>query len=128
MVPSHSQSASDTQRCVGCGRPLQLADLTRLWPVGASPRAAPPAGSAVAEATCRNCGYINYLSVPAANARPFGLPRDLVESILSCAADRAGTDGSEQVETFRQLAKFWSLAHRLAVSAERRREASQASD
>lgn len=111
--------------CLGCGGPLGLRDVTRLWPLPLDAhRRRPPLTRVVGEAVCPACRYPNYLRFPTSQVtrNPFGLPDELADRLSAYAVGCLGKGQPDAADSFLELARFWSLAHQLSLSGDIHRQ------
>lgn len=110
--------ATPHMACRGCGKTLELRGVTRLWPLPLDAhRYQPPLKRAVGEVVCAHCRYPHYLRFPTSQVtrNPFGMPDEVADRLSSFLIGRFGSDLSDPAEHFRDMARFYALAHRLAL-------------
>ena len=111
--------AATHMACRGCGKPLELRGVTRLWPLPLDAhRYQPPLKRAVGEVVCAHCRYPHYLRFPTSQLtrNPFGLPDEVANRLSSFLIGRFGSDLADPAAHFRDMACFYALAHQLALA------------
>lgn len=119
--PSSKPAFGNEPICRGCGKPLSLRGITRLWPLPLDAhRYRPPLTRAVAEVVCVHCRYPHYVRCPTSAVTPnaFGLPEEVADRIVSYAVGRLSGDHLRPIDSFRELARFYSLVHQLCLHQE----------